>query len=76
MKVVHHRPKILDAMESNAKENDNFPIKVISTENGERRSSIFQKNMEEVKIKYPTYFFSKLLPWATSLKVTFSGKLL
>ena len=41
MKVVNHRPKILDATESNAKGNDNFPIKVISTENGERRSSIF-----------------------------------
>ena len=76
MKIVIHRPKILDSMESNAKGNDNFPVKVISTENGERRSSIFKKNMEEVRIKYRTYFFSKLLPWATSLKVTFSAKLL
>ena len=31
--------------------------------------------MEEVRRKSQTYFFSKLLPWATTLKVMFSGKL-
>ena len=30
--------------------------------------------MEVVRRKNQPYFFSKLLTWATSLKVTFSGK--
>ena len=45
-------------MESNGKENDNFAIKVISTENVEWKSSIFKKNMKEVRRKSQTYFFS------------------
>ena len=53
---------MLDAMESNAKGNDNFPTKVISTENVE-------KNVKEVRRKNQTYFFSKLLTWATSLQL-------
>ena len=36
---------MLDAMQSNAKWNDNFAIKVISTENVEGKSSIFLKNI-------------------------------
>ena len=52
-------------MESNAKANDYFPIKVISTENVE-------KNVEERRRKNQTYLFSKLLVWTTSSKVTFS----
>ena len=60
--------------ESNAKENDNFAIKVISTENADGESSIFKKNIEEVSRKNQTYFFSKLLAWALTLKVTFYGK--
>ena len=52
-------------MESNAKANDHFPIKVISTENVE-------KNVEERRRKNQTYRFSKLLVWTTSSKVTFS----
>ena len=43
MEVVNHRRKMLDAMESNAKGNDNFAIKLISTENVERKSSIKKK---------------------------------
>ena len=58
---------MLDAMESNPKRNDNFAT--ISTEN-------LVKNLEEVRRKNQTYFFSKLLTWATSLNVNFSGKLL
>ena len=61
---------MLDAMESNAKGNDNFTIKAISTENVEGKSSILKKNIEEVTRKNQAYFFSKLLPWATGLKVT------
>ena len=30
MEIVNHRRKMLDAMESNAKGNDNFTIKVIA----------------------------------------------
>ena len=49
---------MLDAMESNAKGNDNFAIKVISTENVDGKSYIFLKrNMEEVRRKNQTYFF-------------------
>ena len=45
-------------MESNAKGNDNFAIKVISTENVDGKSYIFLKrNMEEVRRKNQTYFF-------------------
>ena len=58
---------MLDAMESNPKRNDNFAT--IRTEN-------LVKNLEEVRRKNQTYFFSKLLTWATSLNVNFSGKLL
>ena len=61
---------------SNAKEKNNFAIKIISTENVEGESSIFnKKTMEELRRKSRTYFSSKLLPWATSLRVTFSGTL-
>ena len=41
MEIVDHRRKMLDAMESNAKRNDNFAIKVISTDNVEGKSYIF-----------------------------------
>ena len=67
---------MLDAIESSTKGNDNFAITVISTENIEGKSSIFEKNREKVRRKNQTYFFSKLLPWPTSLKDTFSRKLL
>ena len=59
MEIVYQRWKILDAMESNPKGNDNFATKVISTE-------IVGKN---VKRKSQTYFFSKSLTWETSLKL-------
>ena len=63
---------MLDAMESNAKENDNFAIKVISTENVDGKSYI--KKKKKMKKESNLFFpFSKLSPWATSLKVTFSG---
>ena len=54
MGIVNHRRKMLDFMESNTKENDNFAIKVISTENVDGKSYI--KKMEEVKRKNQTYF--------------------
>ena len=68
---------MLEAMESNATGNDNFAVKVISTENVEGKSSI-KKNRKEVTRKSQTYLFpfSKLLLWTTSLKVTCSGKVL
>ena len=36
MEIVNHRQKMLVAMETNAKKNDNFATKVISTENVEK----------------------------------------
>ena len=36
-------------MKNNSKANDSFAIKVISMENVEWKSSIFKKNMEEVR---------------------------
>ena len=41
MEIVNHRRKMLDAMENNAKVNDNFAIKVTSTENVEEIKLIF-----------------------------------
>ena len=60
MEIINQRGKMLDAMESNAKWNDNFATKVISTRNVE-------KNVEEVRKKNQTYFFFKLLTWASNL---------
>ena len=37
MEIVNQRRKMLDAMENNAKENDNFATKVISVENVEKK---------------------------------------
>ena len=54
---------MLNAMESNAKENDNFATKIISTENVKKCGRSKKKE-------------SNLSTWVTSLKVTFSGKLL
>ena len=60
MEIVNHRCKMLDAMERNAEGNDNFAIKVIST----------RKHGRSKKKKSNLFFpFSKLLPWATSLKL-------
>ena len=59
MVIVNQRRKMLDAMESNAKGNDKFATKVISTENVEN-------NVKEVRRKNQTCFFSKLLTSATS----------
>ena len=77
METVNYRRKMLDAMHSNTKGNDNFAIKVIITENIEGKSFI-KKNREEVRRKSQTYLFpfSKLLPWTTRLKVSCSGKVL
>ena len=63
MEIVNQKQKMLDAMKSNAKENDNFATKVISMKYVEK------KNTKEVSRKNQTYFFSKLLTWATSLKL-------
>ena len=76
MEIVNPRRKMLDAMESNAKGNGNFAIKVIK-EKQKGKVPFFKKNMEEVRRKNQTFFsFSKLLTWTTSLKITFSGKVL
>ena len=77
MEIVNDRWKMLDAMESNAKGNDNFAIKVIIIENVKGKSSI-KKNRKGVRRKSQTYLFpfSKLLLWTTSLKVSCSGKVL
>ena len=49
MEIVNQRQKMLNAMESNAKGNDNFAAKMISTENVEK------KIVEEVRRKNQTY---------------------
>ena len=66
---------MLDAMESNAKGNDNFAAKVINTKTLERNSSLKRK-VGEVRRKSQISLISKLLLWAISLKVTSSGQLL
>ena len=62
MEIVNQRQKMLNAMESNAKGNDNFAAKMISTENVEKKCGRSKKKE------------SNLLTWVISLKVTFSGK--
>ena len=74
MEIINYREKMCDAMGSIAKGNDNFAIKVKSTKNMKMKSYILKKNMEEINFNQTYFFlFSKLLPWATSLKVTCSG---
>ena len=48
---------MLHAMESNAKENDNFVIKVKSAEIIDGKSYIKKKEMEEGREKNQNYFF-------------------
>ena len=43
MEVLNQGRKMLNAMESNAKRNDNFTTKMISTENG-RKKEVKRKN--------------------------------
>ena len=62
MEIVNQRQKMLDAMESSPKGNNNFAIKVVSTENVE-------KNAKVVRRKNQTYFSSKLVPWEAGLKL-------
>ena len=62
MEIVNQRRKMLDAMESSPKGNNNFAIKVVSTENVE-------KNAKVVRRKNQIYFSSKLVPWETGLKL-------
>ena len=75
MGIVNHRRQMLEAMESNAKGNDNFAAKVINTKTLERNSSLKRK-VGEVRRKSQISLISKLLLWAISLKVTSSGQLL
>ena len=60
MEIVNHRRKMLDAMESNAKKNDNFAMKVLSTDNVDGKLYL-KKNKEEVRRKNQTYFFHLLI---------------
>ena len=56
MEIVNHRQKMSDATESCAKGNDNFATKVVSTKNVKKKK---KKNVEVVRRKNQTYFFSK-----------------
>ena len=56
MEIVNHGLKMLDAMKSNAKVNDNFATKMISTENVEKKKCGRSKKKESNLL-----FFSKLL---------------
>ena len=62
-------------MESNSKGKKNFATELISTENVEGKSCSLKK-CGRTKKKKSNLFLFKLLPWPTSLKVTFAGKLL
>ena len=59
---------MLDAMESNAKANDDFATKVISTENTEGKIFSLNKNVEEVRRNNQTYFFSRSSPLGDQFK--------
>ena len=74
MGIVNQRQKILGAMESNARITM-ILLPKLSTENVEGKSSSLKKNVKEVRRNNQTYFFFKLSPWETSLKITSSGKL-
>ena len=62
MEILNLWQKTLDAMESSSRENDNFATKVISMKNVE-------KNVKAIRRKNQNYFCSKLIIWATSLKL-------
>ena len=65
MEIVNQRRKMLGSMESNAKGKNNFATKLINTEKIDDESSSL-KTYGKSKKKNQTYFFCKLLPWATS----------
>ena len=65
MEIVNQRRKMLGSMESNAKWKNNFATKLINTEKIDDESSSL-KTYGKSKKKNQTYFFCKLLPWATS----------
>ena len=48
MEIVHQRWKMLDAMESNPKGNDNFATKVISTENVKKKCKRSEKEESDL----------------------------
>ena len=50
MEIINQKRKMLDATESNAKGNDNFASKVISTENVEKKCGRSKK-----RICFPSY---------------------
>ena len=58
MEIVNHIRKILDAMEINAKGNNNFSIKIIRTKIAEGKSYIFTKKYGKSKKKDSNLFFS------------------
>ena len=51
MEVVNQRQKMLDAQDRNAKGNDNFATKLVSTENVEENSSSLKKCGRSTKKK-------------------------
>ena len=73
MDIINYRQNFLNVLESNTKGNDNFSTELISTENLEGKISSLKKCRNKKKNQT---FFSKLLPWAASLKVTSVRKLL
>ena len=48
MEIVHQRWKMLDAMESNPKGNDNFATKVISKENVKKKCKRNEKEESDL----------------------------
>ena len=58
MEIVNHRRQTLNAIESNAKGNDNFAPKVISTKNAAGKNSSLKKKwlkkLEEI-VKYLSF---------------------
>ena len=63
MEIVNHRRKLLHTMEGNAKENDNFVIKVKSKEIIDGESYIKKRNGRRKRKKSNLFFpFSKSLP--------------
>ena len=83
MEIVSHKQKMLYAMESNAKGNNNFAVKVISTENVEGKSCIFlkkygrsKKNESNFFSHFSSYDLHQLVEKLTSLEYYYNFKVL
>lgn len=67
LQMINHRRHMLDAIEINAKLNNSFATKAISTENVEGKKSSLKKGVRSKTKELSQIFFVFKVPWVTSL---------